>query len=582
MVLDGNTGGVQHGESWSYTQHWPLQPANGSPPEVTRAWLDSAAAILRPGDVVLLRMRPGLNLYENNPQGIISAADKNRIRALGSTRIDEMDYTKVFLMVHKVGDPSVHFERVVATTASETEFTYNTTLRFPRLEGAAVSPVAGPARRWTSVRADVTVPSGGAATVSILNASGTVLRAGLPVNESLDLSEFDARQHPTLRFRVDLANPTGTGAPQLTRLYARFDPVPDIAIDAAAGTLAARTDEGLTVGVSVPVLNLGGSAIDVLLRYYVVSASNTERLVRTDTLRGVAGGESRTVTAQLATAGLAGTNTLRVVAAPFGFDDPVTTNNVFVRSFVVSPDQAPPTFAVRIDGEEMPHDPRPVTNLRDPSYPFVSAHPKVEIVVRDPGAVRLLTDPSIAVLTVDGKRVDLAAPGVAFTPGSEQTPEARISFAPDFSRSDSTHTITLRVFDASGNEAALGLYQVHVRVATETALERVLPYPNPMVDRTTFAFRLRGPDASAVQDFRLRVFTLSGRLVREFDLARSPDLLQAGALRIGWNKMAWDGTDADGDKLSPGVYLYRISASSEGAPLRVEDGREVERLVIVR
>lgn len=581
VVLDGLSGRIKASIAGFTFTPSSYQPRYGALPAQTRSTFDSVAAVLRPGDVVLLRQRPGLT-ETGNPNGTIAAEDQERIRALGSTQVANLTYKDAFLMVHKVGDPSVHYERIVPATGTDNDFTYTTALRFPSLGGSIFSPTVGPSRRWISARADVTLPAGATATLSLLDAAGTVLRSDLPVNDSIDLSEFDARQLPTLRFRLDLADPDAAGTPQLRRFYVRFDPVPDIAVDAAAGTVAARTDEGLPLAVNLPVMNLGETTMDVVLRYYVITAANVERLVRTDTLRAVGGGETRTTTAQLPTDGFSGTNTLRVVASPLDFPDPVATNNVLVRTFVVSPDQAPPTFVVRIDGEEVPNDPRPVTNLRDPSYPFVSARPSVEVVVRDPGAVRLLTNPSIAVLTVDGRRVDLTAPGVTFTPGTAANPEAKIAFAPDFSRSDSTHTITLRIFDASGNEAANGLYQAHVRVSTETALERVLPYPNPMVDRTTFAFRLRGADAAAISDLRVRVFTLGGRLVKEFDLVRDPALLRTGMVRIGWNMFAWDGKDADGDPLAPGVYLYRISAQADGVALRVEDGHEVERLVIVR
>lgn len=582
VIIDGRTGRVKFSKAGPTHSIGGATPQYGTPPAETRAWLDAAAASLVPGDVVLLRHRPGLNYYENNPQGIISEADKARIRRLGSTRIDEMNYNHVFTMVHKVGDPSVHLERLTMPPATDYDYTLNTTLFFPRTEGSTQALTAGPARRWTSARASVALPAGTAATLSLLAPDGQTLATGLPVNDTIDLSEYDARRYPTLRFRLDVSDPNAAGTPQLERLYVRFDPVPDVSIDASSAAVAARVDEAAPLSVSVPVVNLGTSAVDVVLRYTIVSATGAERLVRTDTLRGLAPGAPRTATAALATAGFSGTNTLRVDLSLVDFADPVLTNNTLVRSFVVVPDQTPPTFAVTIDGEAVPHDPRPVTNLRDPSYPFVSARPRIEIVVRDEGAVRLLTSPTLATLTVDGRRIPLTHPDVAFTPASESTPEARIVYTPDFSRSDSTHTITLRIFDAAGNEAAGGLYQAHVRVSTATALERVLPYPNPMVESTTFAFRLRGADAGEVDELRLRVFTLSGRLVREFDLVGTPGMVDGGALRIGWNKVRWDGRDADGDRLAPGVYLYRVTAKAGGADLRPENGQDVERLVVVR
>jgi hypothetical protein len=55
-------------------------------------------------------------------------------------------------------------------------------------------------------------------------------------------------------------------------------------------------------------------------------------------------------------------------------------------------------------------------------------------------------------------------------------------------------------------------------------------------------------------DYRIQVFTISGRLVRELGPA------ELGPLRIGTHRTdgAWDGTDAFGDRLANGVYLYRV------------------------
>jgi len=70
--------------------------------------------------------------------------------------------------------------------------------------------------------------------------------------------------------------------------------------------------------------------------------------------------------------------------------------------------------------------------------------------------------------------------------------------------------------------------------------------PNPFNPRTTISFYL--PVAETV---RLSVYDGSGREVR---------VLLAESLPASLHSIVWDGTDADGRKVSSGVYWYRLDA----------------------
>lgn len=71
-------------------------------------------------------------------------------------------------------------------------------------------------------------------------------------------------------------------------------------------------------------------------------------------------------------------------------------------------------------------------------------------------------------------------------------------------------------------------------------------YPNPFNPSTTVRFEL-----ARAGHARLRVYDLSGRLVRE---------LVDAALAAGPQAVAWDGRDGDGQPVPSGVYLLRLSA----------------------
>jgi len=73
--------------------------------------------------------------------------------------------------------------------------------------------------------------------------------------------------------------------------------------------------------------------------------------------------------------------------------------------------------------------------------------------------------------------------------------------------------------------------------------------PNPFSSSTTIHFALARP--SSVD---LAVFDLGGRLVKR--LVQSP-------LAAGSQTVSWDGTDAEGRRMEPGVYLYRLRAGEQ-------------------
>ncbi len=556
-----------------------------------RTWLDSLAGTLAEGDLVLARSRHTTN--RGGP--VIQDEVKAIMRRFGSVAVDTLTYTHMWAMIARKGPGTTFVEReeiVVPYRApsgtdpgSPPNMEINRTAYFDRDSGRITTARIGPSMRWERAFARVDVAGGAAqARVEVLAPDGTLLREATPAAQPLDLSSINARVHPYLQLRVTVRDSTRATTPQLRSAYALFDRVPDLTLDGGALTLSRDSlAEAEPLRVTIPVAHLGASgATDALVRYTVVDAGNRERLAATDTLRALAPGTRRTSSATIATTGLSGRNRLRVSVEQPGLAEGLLSNNSTQTTFTVAPDRQRPRFVVRLDGEVYAHDPSAIANLQDPRYPIVSARPSVEVLVSDGATFRPISDTSFARLSLDGKTIRFSRPDVRFEPATATRPDARLVFTPDLSDDDATHTINLRVFDASGNEAEGSPYQVHFRVSRTTAVEEVLPYPNPMRDRTTFAFRLRGADASAIEELRLRIFTVSGALVREFDLVEDASALASGAIRIGWNRLRWDGTDADGDPLASGVYLYRVQARAAGEALGVEGGSRVERLVIVR
>jgi hypothetical protein len=104
---------------------------------------------------------------------------------------------------------------------------------------------------------------------------------------------------------------------------------------------------------------------------------------------------------------------------------------------------------------------------------------------------------------------------------------------------------------ASDNRQNRSMVKVLARVLGDDRPQVFEPlvYPNPLPGAGAFTFQVSVPAR-----VRVRVYTLSGRPVRELDLAQA---------QPGFNSLSWDGTDRAGNPLPNGVYIYGITALRE-------------------
>ena len=95
-------------------------------------------------------------------------------------------------------------------------------------------------------------------------------------------------------------------------------------------------------------------------------------------------------------------------------------------------------------------------------------------------------------------------------------------------------------------------------VINESTITNFYPYPNPFSTNVRFIFTLTGNEIP--DQLMIRIFTVSGRVVREILLD------EMGPIKIGNNitDYAWDGRDEFGDQLANGVYLYKVYIKIDG------------------
>jgi hypothetical protein len=148
-----------------------------------------------------------------------------------------------------------------------------------------------------------------------------------------------------------------------------------------------------------------------------------------------------------------------------------------------------------------------------------------------------------------------------FDAGEYTKGRANIVFKSD-SLKPGVYDLCVRAQDMLGN-VSRSVFTLEVLSEDDFKLDHVFNYPNPvrMNGRTKFYFYHSNVKEAWYGGVKatIKIFTLTGKLIRVFDNAR--------------NGEEWDLTDQRGNKLSPNVYLYRVTAKMLSTGL---SGREKE------
>ena len=395
----------------------------------------------------------------------------------------------------------------------------------------------------------------------------SLLLSGLVAGEE-DLQSVDASAFPYLRLEYAAEDEVHRSPPQLKYWRVHYQGLPDVAV-APNKHFAFHADslqQGDRLQLELAVENVSAYDMDSLLVRFSLQSENND-LIETDRrFAPLAAGDSLHLFFAYDTYEMEGAYSLSVLLNPDG-DQPerYTENNRLFLRFEVEKDRRNPLLDVTFDGE----------HIFDGD--LVSAEPEVLIQLRDENPFLPIADSTAFQLLLkepDGnlRRLYFSDPELSFMPAVAEDNRARVRWTPRFEK-DGEYSLYIAAEDASGNQSGQLNYvlsqsefgydfEQRFRVITSASLSNVLNYPNPFSTQTYFVYTLTGSEAPA--DFRLQIYTVSGRLVRELTQ------VELGPLRVGTHRtdLPWDGTDSYGDPLANGVYLYRILAKdAEGKEL---------------
>lgn len=131
------------------------------------------------------------------------------------------------------------------------------------------------------------------------------------------------------------------------------------------------------------------------------------------------------------------------------------------------------------------------------------------------------------------------------------------------------HTLKIKVWDVANNSAE---DETHFLVAGDAklALGHILNYPNPFTTHTQFL--IEHNQNGRLLDIQIKIFTVSGKLVKTFTETFFPD----GNLFMD---LHWDGLDEYGDVIGKGVYIYQVTLRNKESG---QSETKFEKLVILR
>ncbi|NIG52012.1 type IX secretion system sortase PorU [Chitinophaga sp. Cy-1792] len=183
--------------------------------------------------------------------------------------------------------------------------------------------------------------------------------------------------------------------------------------------------------------------------------------------------------------------------------------------------------------------------------------------IQDPGGINILGRDTAHNILALLDNTEYIALNDYFSASLGSYSEGTVAF-PLLNLTAGPHTVVIKAWDSYNNASGKTIDFVVTEKGT-VALDDVACYPNPFHDQTKFVFTHNQQGQTVI--LTIQVFDLSGKLMKTLR-----DTIIPGSNRF--DGMPWDGTGDSGARLSPGLYLYRLTISSNGKK-KVKGGKVV-------
>ncbi|MDP4819574.1 MAG: C25 family cysteine peptidase [Saprospiraceae bacterium] len=510
------------------------------------------------------------------PSQLAAAGVTELLRQQGASQVLQLSDTTAhpYLFFYRKGKEPIHEQSAPATDQPLVR-----THRFPfsRTGGTYISPPAGPAATWSTLDIHLNNSDRSDRITLVLEEHSEaekepLLRKTLETDHTrIDLSFLHDRSIPFLRIKLLLEDSLHRTPPHIQSLQITYTGLPDV-LFADPGILPDTLSEGERLTWQGTLANVGAQPSDSLRIAYRLSGSGQAATTGIHTYPPLAGNSQRQLSIDIPLSGLRYRQELSLAIHPTPqFPESNTRNNQWQGNFYIQPDREAPQVAAFIDGN--PWRGKPVTG----------SSPNIHFVIRDDNLLLQPADtPAIQVLLQepDGDFDMLpwtTDPDFRYQTDPRDPQTISLHWQPSLSQSG-THQLKLLVRDKSSGYPNLQSHIFTFEVMTQPTITECWNYPNPFSQQTHFVFALGGDQV--VTNYRIQLFTVSGRFVRELSA------LDLGPIHPGVHPTPypWDGTDRFGDPLAPGVYFYRVFIGNKQILLNKSPyfDKGIGKLVILR
>lgn len=428
----------------------------------------------------------------------------------------------------------------------------DTLILIPR--GSVTFPTVGPATAWKSARVDVAGPP--VQTVIYgLRRDGrrdTLLRSSQSL---IDLSGVNVAVYPRLEASASFGQDS---AQRLRSIAIAFDPSPELAITPSTFRIAPDSVlQGFPAVASASVVNLSriypARDLPVLLWRQLESGVAMEDSLWIGALAPL---DSVVTGLRIGTEKLKKEQQFTAIVNPADLPaEPYLQNNLQGGSLRIGIDSTRPDLVIYADRNR----------LMDGD--IVRPIPEFEVRMLDNSILKLDSVVSV-VIYLDIDKIDARQAGAHWETFAKTGDNHRASlfYTPPAKLAPGEHSMKVVLTDATGNKQEGDIIIFYVE--QNLTVRHVANLPNPFAGKTTFTFMVGGENPPT--EGEIGVFTVGGRKIKTIQI-------DPATLKTGFNKVEWDGLDADGDRLANGVYYYRVRIGDGTATQEV-----IEKLVVMR
>lgn len=520
-----------------------------------------------PGDSVIIFTihNPSYNAWP--------VAAKNSLAQLGISPadFDLLQAGEPIVVFGKKGAPagSARIVRSSIAPANEQVLSTSGTITGRNSSGSMKSTLIGPALSWNEFKRSAELPDPedlvSFSIYGITPAGAEVLVAdNVPV--VYNLTSISAIDYPYLRVVFTTTDETNL-TPALWKHWLVLYESPAEGLLMYAGEQESQhVQEGESWSASFDFKNISNKAFTGMLPVEIeeVNIQTQARHVQTFEINAPLPGEITSFVYLSGSTGKEGSNTLNATVNNKVVPEAYYENNFMslVDYLYVEADKVPPVLNVTVDGRQ----------LRNGD--FVSSAPVIIVELQDENKFLFKADTIGFTLLLGSncnapactfKRIAFSSPQVTWYPATATSP-FRVEFRPALE--DGMYELSVQGADAKGNLAGSTPYQVSFQVESTPSLQWKGVYPNPSQGRFAFQFVLTG---ALPGEFQLEIFSSEGKRLHTFEWS---DLIP---FHVGTNELVWEGTDATGGLLAPGVYYYNLQIATPDNAIR-----ERGKIVLIR